>query len=144
MKTTEKISGGYPIVGQVIQLMVFIPLILLLSYITFATEITGGGLVFWACCLVGVSVILRITFSYGEIYMAQEKIIIKTLFKEKTISLKEVKRVGESFLPFTYYIKYNQSKIHFSPRNTDLIKHLLSLHPNKSLELIREKFSKDD
>jgi len=141
----KKISGGYPRVWQAMQVLFFVPytLFLLYLYIMLSKSVTTKGIVFLAFFLVAIFLVLRLGFAYADIYLSESHVIVKKLFRTRTVKMEEITEVNESFLPFTYYIKLSKSKVYFLPNVTDLSKQLLSFKPTKGLELIKEKFAKE-
>lgn len=139
---TRKVSGGYPRVSQIMLLLFFAPFTIFLSYIIFSKNFTSEGIVFLSIFLVAIFLVLRFGFSYADIYLSDNQMVVKKLFSTKNIGLKEIRGIEESFFPFTYYVKVGKSKIYFLPNATDLSKHLLSFNPQEGLGLIKEKFAK--
>ncbi|MFC7526941.1 hypothetical protein ACFQRK_23495 [Parapedobacter sp. GCM10030251] len=141
---TKKLSGGQPRAAQVMLLLFFIPFASFLSYIIFSKNFTVEGILVLSVFLLAISLVLKFGFSYADVYLSRNTIVIRKLFIKKEISLQNIEEINKSFLPFTYYIKVGKSKISFLPNASDLSKHLLSLDSNKALELIKEKFVKED
>lgn len=142
--TTKKVSGGYPRIAQIMLLLFFVPFTLFLTYIIFSKNLTVEGGVFLVGFLSAIFLVLKFGFSYADIYLSENHILIKKLFTTRKNSLEKISEINESFFPFTYYIKVGESKIYFLPKATDLSKQLLSFNPDKGLELIKEKLVKEN
>ena len=141
---TKKVSGGYPRVAQTMLLLFFVPFTSFLSYIIFSKNFTSEGIVFLSIFLVAIFLVLRFGFSYADIYLSESHMIVKKLFSTKKVGLERIGEINRSFFPFTYYVKVGKSKTYFLPNATDLSKQLLSFNPTKGLELIKEKFAKEE
>lgn len=142
--TTKKVSGGYPRVAQIMLLLFFVPFTMFLTYIIFSKNLTVEGGVLLVIFLAAISLVLKFGFSYADVYLSENHVIIKKLFTTRKIYLEKISEISESFFPFTYYIKVGESKVYFLPNFTDLSKQLLSFNPAKGLQLIKEKLVKEN
>lgn len=145
MMIKEKISGGSARLAQIMLLLFFIPFIFFLSYLILTKNFTLEGVVVLFVFIAVISLILRNVFSYADIYIFQDHLIVKKLFSTKNRSILEIKYIDKALFPFTFFLKFeDNSKVFFFSETSDLLKQLMSSDPDKGLKIIRDKLSKDD
>lgn len=142
---TEKISGGSARLAQVMLLLFCMPYIFFLSYLTITQDITLSGIAFLLAFIFVITLVLIKVFSYADIYLSNDLLVIKKIFSAKSKYITEIKEVDKSLVPFTYYIKFEDKlKVFFFSNTSDLFKQLVSFDPDKGLKIIRTKLSKDN
>jgi hypothetical protein len=141
----KKISGGYAKAGQLALLLFFTPLVLLLSYVVITKNFTLNGLVFLLFVLFIIGLILYISFSYADIYVSDDFIIIKKLFSVKKKSITEIQEIDKGIIPLAYFIKFNNNlKVLFTLQSSEIFEQFLSSDSNKGLNILKSKLLKDN
>ena len=142
--TIYKISGGSAKVGQLMQLIFFVPFMLLLFYITLV-NFSFGVLLFFIICSAIMAFLFYIGLSYGDLYLADDYLIIKKIFTSKKMDLSEIVEIDRGLLPFTYYIKFkNNSTVYFTSKLGDIPAIFFSMDPNQKLNEIKSFLHKQE
>jgi hypothetical protein len=136
----EKISGSSAVLMQGLIYLFCAPFIVILVYFIFNSIISPDGKLFLAIILIAIILIMRIALLYGDIYLSQEKLIIKKILGSKAVPLSQVAAVDEGLLPFVYYIKLkNNKKIYFQLKPKDIFKGIINSESNATLNSLRSK-----
>jgi len=141
----QKLSGGFARMAQLMLLLFFLPFISFLFYITLIKNFLVEGCVFFMIFIAVIFFIIRHGFSYADLYISSRFLIVKKLFSTRSKSRGELKQIESAFLPFTFYLKFEDStKVFFFSDNSDLFKQLISSDSDKGVKIIKEKLSKHD
>ena len=134
---TFKLSGGSARVGQLMLILFFIPVILWVFYIVFVKNFSTNGLLFLLFFISITTLILYRGFSYADLFLSEDKLIIKKIFKIREVHLSEIQDVDRGLIPFSYNIKFkDNSRVKFS-KYTDVPKSFFSMDPDKGLNEIK-------
>ncbi|WP_242928573.1 hypothetical protein [Pontibacter vulgaris] len=137
----EKISGGYAVVGQVMVLLVIIPLCVFLLYIIVTKNFSIEGIGFLLTFLVPSILVIRHAYTYADLYLEGDNIIIKKLFSAKAKPITRFKSVEQTIIPLKYCIKFQDgSKVCFALTSSSIFRHIISSDPDKVLKELRLKF----
>ncbi len=140
----KKISGGYAKAGQLAFLLFFTLIVLLLSYVVITKNFTLSGLVFLLFVLFITGLILYISFSYADIYVSDDFIIIKKLFSVKKKSITEIQEIDKGIIPLAYFIKFNGNlTVLFTLKSSEVFEQLLSSDLNEGLNILKSKLLDD-
>ena len=141
----EKISGGFARVGQFVLLAFFIPFISFLSYVIIRKNFGFDGISVLTAFIVLILFITWKAFSYGDIFISNNSLVIKKCFSNKHIPMKEVKEIDRAMLPNTYYLKLEDaSKVFFFSKTSEIFKQLIKSGPNNYLRSLRERILMDN
>ena len=136
---TLKLSGGYARAVQLMLILFFTPVTLLLFYLIFTKNVSVNGLLFLIFFLSITTLILYIGFSYADLFVSEDYLIIKKIFNKKRMHLSEIQDIDRGLIPFSYYIKFkDNSKVKFTSKYTDVPKLFLSMDPDKGLKKIKD------
>jgi len=136
---TLKLSGGYARAGQLMLILFFTPVTLLLFYLIFTKNVSVNGLLFLIFFLSITTLILYIGFSYADLFVSEDYLIIKKIFNKKRMHLSEIQDIDRGLIPFSYYIKFkDNSKVKFTSKYTDVPKLFFSMDPDKGLKKIKD------
>ncbi len=137
---TNKISGGYARVSQILILLFFTPFLVTLIYVIFSNKVTIQSLIFLFALSFVMILFVWNAFSYSDVYLTNDLIISKKLFSTKRKRRNEIKNITEAFRPFTYKIEFiDGKKISFLSTLFDNFKHILSSDPNATLTSVSNK-----
>lgn len=118
-------GSGQARIAQLILLVLFIPLISLLLYIILKKNFSFEGCAFLMIFTSIVILIIRIGFSYADIYITKTDIIVKKLFSTRYLPKSELQQVNNALLPFTFCVNFkHRTKIFFFSINSELFKKL--------------------
>ena len=110
----EKLSGGYARIAQLMQVLFFVPIILILLFLGHrAVENGNFGLdtfIFISSVIIVSILIVKNTFTYADIYLENSSIILKKLFQVKKVPVSECSRIGKALMPLTYYIEFEEKQ----------------------------------
>jgi hypothetical protein len=136
---TIKLSGGYARAGQLMLILFFTPVTLLLFYLIFTKNASVNGLLFLIFFLSITTLILYIGFSYADLFVSEDYLIIKKIFNKKRMHLSEIHEIDRGLIPFSYYIKFkDNSRVKFTSKYTDFPKLFFSMDPDKGLKKIKD------
>lgn len=140
----EKVSGGYAVMGQAMVLLFLLPIVALLFYVILTKNRSSDGMIFLAFVLIIAFLILRLMFSYADIYLSQGTIVMKKLLGSRRIPIVDYKRIEKALLPFTYYIEFeNGRKVYFSTLLSEIWETATSSDPDSGLKTVRLRFEKE-
>ncbi len=140
----EKVSGGYAVMGQAMLLLFLLPITSLLFFVILTKNFSSEGMTFLAFVMVIAFLMLRLMFSYADIYLSQGIIVMKKLFGVRKSPVSDYKRIEKALLPFTYYIEFeNGKKVYFSTLLSEIWETATSSDPDRGLKAIRLKFEKE-
>jgi hypothetical protein len=136
----EKLNGGSAIGVQVMLLIFFLPFIVFLAYIIFS-NFSLEGLTFLIVLSALITLIIRNAFSYADIYIHGNTLLLKKLFYSNKKSVKNYKALNKALLPFTYFIEFDDyQRVYFFLQTSEVIKEAFSLDPDQVLKRLRSKF----
>jgi len=136
---TVKLSGGSARAGQLMLVLIFTPITLLLFYLIFTKNASINGLLFLIFFLCIATLILYLSFSYADLFVSEDYLIIKKIFNNRRIHLSEIKDIDRGLIPFSYYIKFkDNSKVKFTSKYTNIPKLFFSMDPDKGLNKIKD------
>ncbi|RNI21917.1 hypothetical protein [Rufibacter latericius] len=137
----EKISSGFAVLAHAMVLLFFIPLCLFLLYIIITKNLSLEGIGFLSAFFIPSILIVRYAFSYADLYLEGNTLIVKKLFGVKVKPIAEYKTVEEAIMPLKYCLKFQDgSKAYFALTSSSKFRHILSLDPDKALLELRLKF----
>lgn len=137
----RKISGGYARAGQLTLMVFFTPFAFSLSYIILTENFTVGGVLFLFFFISIIAFFLWKVFSYADIYLSDDSLVIKKIFSTKKKNIAEIKEVDKALMPFTYYLIFEDKlKIYFTSNASDILKQFFSIDSNKGLNTLKSKF----
>ena len=140
--SSKKISGGYARVAQVMLISFFMPFISFLAYTILTKNLTLEGVLFLFIFCALIALIIRHGFSYADIYVSDDSLIIKKIFITKSRYIKEIKEIDKALIPFTYYIRFDDNfKVSFFSETTDIFKQLVGSDTDRGLEITKTKLS---
>jgi len=135
---TIKLSGGSARAGQLMLILFFTPITLFLSYVIFTKNVSVNGLLFLIFFLSIATLILYTGFSYADLFVSEDYLIIKKIFNNKRMHLSEIQNIDRGLIPFSYYIKFkDNSRVKFTSKYTDVPKLFFSMDPDKGLKKIK-------
>jgi hypothetical protein len=135
---TIKLSGGSARAGQLMLILFFTPVILLVFYLVLVKNFSTNGLLFLLFFLSITILILYIGFSYADLFVSENYLIIKRIFKTKKMHLSDIQNIDRGLIPFSYHIKFkDDSRIKFKSKYTDVPKLFFSMDPDKGLKEIK-------
>lgn len=135
-----KISGGSARLGQTIILLLFLPIIIAVSYGVLLKNSTTGGLIFLSFLLLVMIIILRNIFSFGDLYLDGKTITIKKLFNKKDKHKNDIVEIDKGLMPFTFYIEFKDSyRVYFLTEAIDILKQVVSSDPDRNLNTLKSK-----
>jgi hypothetical protein len=138
--SNEKISGNSAVMVQALLLFFFIPFILFVSYIIITKSLDATGI-----CIIGV--LLTVAFfaitgslSYGDIYVDDNKIIVKKIIGSKVKNISEVRSFKKAIIPTIYYVEFtDDKKVYFTIKISDVFKQIFSIDSNHTLDFLNAK-----
>lgn len=141
-----KISGSSARVGQVMVLIVSIPLIISLLYVIIIKQIPVEGIAIMSIFILVFMLFIRRAFLFADVYCDDEIILIKKLFFKKKEALSNIIEIKEIVFPGAYKIKFkDKSKVLFTAEITNTVKHLVSNEAaRKDLEDLKSRLFKGD
>jgi hypothetical protein len=135
-----KLNGGSARAGQLMLLLIFTPILLFLCRIIFK-NFSLGGIVFLGLISISIYLFLRNAFSYADLFLEDNTIVIKKLFTVRRLRISYYKKLKKALLPFTYYIEFEGAKkIFFFLPSKQLLQELSSLDSEKMIKEFRLKF----
>ncbi|WP_299821621.1 hypothetical protein [uncultured Pontibacter sp.] len=136
----EKISGGFAVVGHALVLLFFVPLCLFLLYII-TKNFSFEGVIFLLAFLVPSILVVRHAYTYADLYLEGNTIIVKKLFSVKAKPIAEYKTVEQAIMPLKYCIKFQDgSKACFALTSSKIFRHIISTDPDRVVKELRLKF----
>jgi hypothetical protein len=92
-----------------------------------------------------MSLFLYIGLSYGDLYLTDDYLIIKKIFTYKKVDLSEIVEIERALIPFTYYLKFKNSKtIYFTSKLSDIPRLFFSMDPDKGLKELKSTLDKQE
>ncbi len=117
-----RISGRSAILGQLMLLILLLPLVVYFSYWV-TRGLTLEKISFLLPIYIILFLIYRNGFSYFDIYDAGDKLVIRNVFYKKSISKDQVKDVDTGILSTTFCLILNDgSKFYFQSSILDFFK----------------------
>lgn len=142
---TVKLSGGSARAGQLMLILFFTPVTLLVLYLILAKNASVNGLLFIIFFLSITTLILYIGFSYADLFISEDYLIMKRIFNNKKKYLSEIQDIDRGLLPFSYYIKFkDNSSVKFTSKYTEVPKLFFSMDPDKGLNDIKSILLKNE
>ena len=137
----QKISGGFAVVGHALVLLFFVPLCLFLLYIIITKNFSFEGVIFLLAFLVPSIIVVRQAYTYADLYLEGNNIIVKKLFSVKAKPIGEYKTVEQAVMPLKYCIKFQDgSKACFALPSSKIFRHIKSTDPDRVVRELRHKF----
>ncbi|WP_242919696.1 hypothetical protein [Pontibacter liquoris] len=137
----EKISGGFAAVGHALVLLFFVPLCLFLLYIIITKNFSFEGVIFLLAILIPSVLVVRHAYTYADLYLEGNTIIVKKLFSVKAKPIAEYKTVEQAIMPLKYCIKFQDgSKACFALNTSSIFRHITSTDPDRVVKELRLKF----
>jgi len=136
----ENISGGSAILGQALMLLFFTPYCLFLLYFIFTKSFSFDAVAFLLLILIASILAVVYAYTYSDLKLEEDNIIIKKLFYVKRKPIADYKTVESALMPLKYCIKFQDgSKTCFMLSSTSIFRHVLSSDPNRILNELRTK-----
>lgn len=136
----EKISGGFAVVGYPLLLLFFVPLCLFLLYVI-TKNLRFEGVIFLLAFLVPSVLVVGHAYTYADLNLEGNNILVKKLFRVEVKSIAEYKTVEQEIMPLKYCIKFQDgSKAWFALKTSSIFRHITSTDPDRVLKELRLKF----
>jgi len=136
----NKVNGNSAVFTQTLLLIFFLPVLLLVLYIVITKNPSVEGFGFLSVLIMVNIIVMKIALSFADIYISDDKIIIKKVTGEQTKSKLEVRSIDEAILPFTYYVEFDKGKFYFQLKPKDILKRVAGQNSEETLAQIKEKF----
>jgi hypothetical protein len=105
-----KISGGSARGGQGMLFLLCVPFIFVLFYSMIMSKPGLDIIIILLLFILAILMFLYKSSTYADIYVTKDIIFIKKLFSSKKRTTGEVKDVGQSLLPYTFYFQFEDKK----------------------------------
>jgi len=123
MTTQVWISSGSAIVRQILVLCFFVPFLALFGYLVLFKNFSIAGVLLLALALLIAFFIVKRVLMTRDILIEDDLILVRSIFGTKKRPLPEFKDVGSSFMPFTYYVEFDDGeKNYFAASPEKIIK----------------------
>lgn len=120
----ERISTGYTVFIQGVIISFCVLLVLVIALII-NKDLDETAWIFLCCIFIFILIIVKRLMSFADLYLSSDYIIYRRIIGEKKRLISEIKAVNEGFLPFNYYIEFNDGKrIYFQLKPKDMLRRL--------------------
>ncbi|MCX2741578.1 hypothetical protein [Pontibacter anaerobius] len=141
-KNSKNIGGGSAILGQAMLLLFFVPFCLFLLYII-TRNFSIEGVAFVSVILVLSILVVVHAYTYADIYLEGDNIIVKKLFYVKSKPIAAYRTVEQAIMPLKYCIIFQDgSKACFVLSISSIFRHVISSDPNRVLKELRFEFQR--
>ncbi len=119
-----KLNGGFPRVAQLMLPMIFLPFLCLLCLLM-VKKPNLSSFVFSVPIILFMIFIIKRIYSYADLYIENDELIISKLFFSKRIKLIECTDITDTLLPFTFCLKFKSNrKVFFFSKSSEIIRQL--------------------
>ena len=132
------ISGDYARIFQGMLLLFIIPFCFLYLFITLNNNLNIKELLYGLLIVIISGAIIRYGFLYSDIFLFDDKLIVKKIFSTKKVELDRIEIVEKTILPLTYRICFsNNFKVYFFLKSADIFKSIFNMDSNRVIDEIK-------
>jgi hypothetical protein len=130
-----QISGGLPILAQIIVICFFGPFLLCLFYLIVMKNPSVGGVLFFLGSTFVAGILIKNVMSYADISLVNKVIVVRKIFWVRYIKPEEFRSVNRGLLPFTFYVQFTDLKVYFFLNESKVVADLMKGSEQTRIEL---------